>query len=284
MYHLFRWTRASRGRNFLTRHYEPLQPYFLMALAERAGCDTFLDIGANIGGYALLMTKVPGVRQVHAFEPGPDSFEQLRENVRLNELEGKVSLHNKAVSDRPGELRFGIVHPLSGANSVIDTSIHVSDKFARDIRVEAVMLDDYLPLSGQRLCVKMGIEGHERAALAGMAGVLADNDIVLQIEDRQGTDTDIAGALQGYGLRPMTVIGPDRYFTNIEALLSDREIVHVFEHASVALVEASLALLQECYGADGVSPVDIGLGRLAGVQLKGPAATLARRVRAALRA
>ncbi len=48
MYHLYRWTRHSIGRNYMTRHYEPLQPHLLMALARRFECQTFLDVGANV--------------------------------------------------------------------------------------------------------------------------------------------------------------------------------------------------------------------------------------------
>ena len=55
-------------------------------------CGTFLDIGANIG-----LTTIPVARNrhicCHAFEPDPDNFELLQENVRHN-VGGNVRLHN----------------------------------------------------------------------------------------------------------------------------------------------------------------------------------------------
>lgn len=283
MYHLFRWTRLSTGRNLMTRHYEPLQPHLLMAFARRYGCETFIDVGANIGAYSLLMTSIPTIGKVHSFEPSPETVAQLRENIALNGLEDRIEVHNKAVSDRRGELRFGIVNSLSGANSVIDTSIHSTGKFESQVTVEAVRLDDHLPLRGQRICVKIDIEGHEKAAIAGMTQLLSENHVVLQIEDRPESASDIAETLGPLGFRPLTRIGPDRYFANIEPVLTDRDLVELFEQASGALVESSLAQLQEIFGPDGVRPLDIRFGKLLNVQLLGSIATFARNVRSALR-
>lgn len=283
MYHLFRWTRSSKGRNVLTQHYEPIQPHLLMALAKRLECETFIDVGANIGAYSLLMTSLPNIRKVHAFEPSPETFSQLRQNVALNGLEAKVHIHDKAISDQPKGLRFGIVNPCSGANSIIETSIHAADKFEREVRVEAVRLDDYLPERGQRICMKIDVEGHEREALAGMAGVLASNEIVLQVEDFSDAENELVEQLKPHGLLSLFRVGADRYFTNVHPIPTDREIVEIFEAASSGLVQSKLAILQEFYGPDGVSPVDIRLSRFLKIQLLGSAATLVRRVRALLK-
>lgn len=283
MYHLFRWTRPSTGRNRLTRHYEPMQPHLLMALAERLECETFVDVGANVGAYSLMMTTLPRITTVHAFEPSPETFDHLRQNVALNGLVGKVKVHEKAISDQPNELRFGIVNTLSGANSIIETSAHAAGRFEREIRVEAIRLDDYLPVCGQRICVKIDVEGHEKQALAGMARVLAGNEIVLQIEDYSDADSDLAEQLRPYGLLSLFRIGADRYFTNVTPMLTDREVVEIFEQASGNLVLSSLAMLQQSYGPDGNSPIELRLGRSLGVQISGRAASLARRARAMLR-
>jgi FkbM family methyltransferase len=246
MYHAFKWTRRSLYRNDLTRHYEPLQPHLLVALARRFECDTFLDIGANIGVYSLFLSQVTSIKAIHSFEPTPDTFAELQKNLEANGI--NAAPHNKAVSDRPATLKFGIVYQLSGANSVIDTSIH--QRFERQIEVDAVRLDDYLPLRDARLCIKIDVEGHERQVLAGMGDLLMGNRVVLQIEDYGEKESDLPALLAQQGLKPLFRIGPDRYFTNIETAPSDREIVELFESAAKEMVAANLALLEASHAQD----------------------------------
>ena len=273
MYHHFKWTRKSDVRNDLTRHYEPLQPHLLVALASHYQCETFLDVGSNIGAYALFMSTLPTIKDVHAFEPSPETFAELSANVILNSA--NIQLHNKAVSDRAGVVSFGIVNTFSGANSVIQTSIH--SRFERKIDVEAIRIDDVLSEEGHRVCIKIDIEGHEALALAGMAGYLSRNEIVLQIEDYSKDGSELDAVLEPLGFRSLFRVGADRYFSNIHPTLSDRERVSIFEAAAERLVETNLAALQKLY-LQGVTPVTVALGGAVRVQVGGRLATSARTI------
>lgn len=52
---------------------------------------TALDVGANVGGYALLLGQWVGTGgAVHAFEPAPTAYDGLVRHVALNDLEGVV--------------------------------------------------------------------------------------------------------------------------------------------------------------------------------------------------
>ena len=47
--------------------------------------DVFVDVGANIGYFSVLAACLVGEGgQVFAFEPDPDNFRLLRDNVALN--------------------------------------------------------------------------------------------------------------------------------------------------------------------------------------------------------
>lgn len=271
MYHAFEWTKESLNRNHLMRHYEPLQPFFLMQLADRLSCDTFVDIGANIGAYSLFMTTVPSIRTIHTFEPSPETFQQLTQNVELNKL--NINLYNKAASDRRHALQFGIVNTFSGANSAVDTTIH--SQFERQIQVEAVAVDDTLAERGQRVCIKVDVEGHEKKVLAGMADYLARNEVVLQIEDYSDDPNEMARELKTYGARPLFRVGHDRYFTNTRIDLNDRQIVELMEQASNRLIQSSIAELDNIPSRLG-DFVSLSLGRHLSLQLNGKAAALAR--------
>src|SRR5258708_754561 len=66
--------------------------------------EAIFDVGANIGLFALHMTRtVPGVR-VHAFEPIPEIFEALRRNM-AEHVPGALA-HNLGLADKAGEATF----------------------------------------------------------------------------------------------------------------------------------------------------------------------------------
>ncbi|WP_048054006.1 FkbM family methyltransferase [Thermoplasma volcanium] len=52
-----------------------------------------LDIGANIGDSAIYFA-LKGAAHVYAFEVVPSTSEICKENVRLNNLDGKITVFN----------------------------------------------------------------------------------------------------------------------------------------------------------------------------------------------
>src|SRR5262245_6431849 len=68
--------------------------------------DTVLDLGGNIGFFALFVQwKARGAR-VHSFEPCGDTFARLAHNVAANGLGGAVTPHRLAVAGASGEVRL----------------------------------------------------------------------------------------------------------------------------------------------------------------------------------
>ena len=237
MYDQFRWTSPSGRRNRLTQEYEPLQPYFLMALAEEAGCKTFVDIGASVGVYSLFSTCVATVERVVAFEANPDTFTEFERNVKLNGLQDKIEAHGEAVSRTPGTITFGVMSKLSGANSVMETSIHDRSAFRKTLTVETVTLDDFF--SGHAaapLCLKMDVEGHEIDVIAGGQSTLEQNPAIVQIESYERDGEFSEEKLIELGYSRLTAIGPDHYFTNIETLTSPAGLIRVYERAIAAMI------------------------------------------------
>jgi len=118
----------------------------------------FWDVGANVGFYSLLASRLVCSGKVFSFEPVPRNLEFLRKHIVLNRLTN-VEVLPIAVSDKDGISSFrleqsGLMGRLSGEGSATVSTA------ALDTLVEEgkVLPPDY---------VKMDIEGAELLALRG---------------------------------------------------------------------------------------------------------------------
>jgi FkbM family methyltransferase len=125
--------------------------------------DTFLDIGANIGIFAVNIAKFrtlyPGLR-VYAFEPNRDTARRLRANAEPLGVE----VFNLALSDHNGTLEF-----VDGAVSNVFTTVENASSYSilkeRSV-CECRRLED-LPIRGHSLVMKIDAEGQELEVLEG---------------------------------------------------------------------------------------------------------------------
>lgn len=160
-----------------------------------------VDIGANIGYFTLLLAKLVGPRgRVIVFEPLPENFDVLRENVDLNGYRN-VILEPKAVLDTPGSARLyrQREHLLTGTASVVQGQ-------GVGLRVPAVSLDAYLDAIGERVnFVKIDVEGAEAAVLNGMRRTLTEDrpGVLVELHDDLSPDHPALSTLRahGYGIR-----------------------------------------------------------------------------------
>ena len=240
MYADFVWSRVAERRNRLTRQYEPIQPFLLLELARLAKTECFVDVGANIGVYAIFLSKVDTITRNVAFEPAPETFLQLQANIRDNGLEGLIETRNTAVSDHPGTVEFGVVKRFSGANSVVDTSIHDAEQFSNRISVESEKLDDIFTFEARQVCMKIDVEGHESAVISGGRSFLKANRCIVQMESYQDDSTAV-DQLRDLGFRICFSVGPDIYLTNDDRLGGAETFLKVFEKAAAAMITSNLS-------------------------------------------
>ncbi len=133
--------------------------------------DTIVDIGANIGYYTLLSSRIVGDKgKVYAFEPDPTNYSILTKNIALNKYTN-IETVQKAVSDKNEKLKLYLNDSDVGAHTIYHSNI--SKKF---VEVDSVRLDDYF--KGKEIpinIIKMDIEGAEMAALSGMTNIIKMN-------------------------------------------------------------------------------------------------------------
>ena len=121
----------------------------------------FLDIGANIGSYSvLLMDKV---KNIYAFEPHPVTSKQCKMNFLLNGY-NESQVVQLALSDSSGEVQFTDNKEHNSVNKI------VNDNSSRNIKVFSDTLDNFANKNLDRdsnYIVKIDTEGFECNVLKG---------------------------------------------------------------------------------------------------------------------
>lgn len=140
--------------------------------------DVFVDVGANVGLYAISVSVTLSGNPVIGFEPVALNVETFRQNVALNALEERVLVVPKALSDRHEWVDIRTADPEGPANAVIVSDwVERADPRQRPIeRVETVSFDEWArenPIEGRIGLVKIDVEGHEVRAIRGMLKSLA---------------------------------------------------------------------------------------------------------------
>jgi FkbM family methyltransferase len=149
--------------------YEPTSTRLVLS-SLRPG-DTFLDIGANNGWYALLAAHVVGsTGHVLAFEPNPLAFDRLSKNLDINGNPPWLSPLRIALSDASGERDLYVPDLSDGLGSILGSL----SRPGHAIKVQCSTLD--AALSNNRVdIVKLDVEGAELQVLDGMPLILAHN-------------------------------------------------------------------------------------------------------------
>jgi len=141
--------------------YEAEEMGVLRALLE--GAATFLDVGANVGWYALHAAALFEGLRVLACEPVPRTHTTLARNIAINDLD--VEVLNAAISDAEGELEIWASPAYSGAASVAPSR---SYEGAEPVRCASTTLDSVVTSRGLKVDVlKADVEGGELAVIQG---------------------------------------------------------------------------------------------------------------------
>ena len=123
--------------------------------------DTLLDVGANIGYVsACFLSQVKNSKAI-CIDPQPGISDLLQTNMR--QFGGRAIVHQVALSDKPGELRFHVDTGNRGASRISPDGEIVVPAFAAGALLAGV---DRVDL------VKIDVEGHEEAVLTSMRSEL----------------------------------------------------------------------------------------------------------------
>jgi FkbM family methyltransferase len=141
--------------------------------------DLFLDVGANIGSYTVLASGAVGAETI-CFEPVPDTFQHLLDNIYLNRLVERVTSLNVAVGAEAGDIEM--MADRDTVNRVVSGEGYSGVK----VKVPVVTLDEIVAGRMPKL-IKIDVEGFETLVLSGAANMLADTRLEAVLIELNGS-------------------------------------------------------------------------------------------------
>ena len=159
--------------------------------------NTFFDIGANVGSYSVLAAITNDVN-VHAFEPNSILFDIILKNIKINNLQDKLTAHHCALGEKNGYVRIinqGLL------THIIETNCVNSEK------VELKCLDDIIDSAN---IMKIDVEGYEEKVLIGAEKLLNNpnlNAIIVEmtVNNRYGSSYQkVHAILSKFGYNPFS--------------------------------------------------------------------------------
>lgn len=162
--------------------------------------DLFIDVGANVGSYTILACGARRARG-YCFEPVPETFLRLEENLKLNNLLNRVEAQNLGLADIEGELFF---------TSNKNTGNHIINNNAEHpcaIKVKVMPLDAILKDESPSM-IKIDVEGFETLVIAGASQTLKKPSLRSVIMEINGSgakhgfrEEKLLDTMQSFGFR-----------------------------------------------------------------------------------
>lgn len=186
--------------------------YFIVSGLLRQGAvpRTVVDVGANVGQFAVASTKLLQAARVHSFEPVPESASKLRRNVTrlgnvtvypfaLGEEEGSVSFHVNAHSHSSSPLPLAKIHrkafPEAREERTIEVAVSTLDRVFEGVQLKRPVL------------IKLDVQGYEAQVLRGGEETLRRVDyVVMEVSfspmyEGERTFMEMARMMEDYGFR-----------------------------------------------------------------------------------
>ena len=194
---------------FFRRDYEKSRIEFLSECSKKFETKIFLDIGAYIGYYSILMS--PLFEQIYSFEPQLLKFNCLNDNISDNNLNNKIKTFNIGLGEKNEERLGGAVHQKKLYRS---SGFHINSSGSEKVKI--IKGDDILNLKNNKVSIKIDVEGFEFHVLRGLIKLLSLNKCLIQIEVWEKNYDLVNNFLKKLNYKKLYMIDGDYYFTNFD--------------------------------------------------------------------
>jgi len=136
-----------------------------------------IDVGAHIGYYTLLLSKLVGEKgRVFSFEPSSNNFSYLEKNIKLNNCKNVKAFHS-AISDIIGEGDLQLHIKNSG-----DHRIYYTGEKRETEKVPITILDSIIDKNIKISFIKIDTQGTELSVLKGAENLIKRDYPLIQFE------------------------------------------------------------------------------------------------------
>lgn len=139
---------------------------------------TMLDLGANIGYYALMECNLVGPEGfVYCIEPHEENFNQLKKNISLNKMEDRVEFFHLGASNKNSKEKL-YVSINSNQHSFCDTTSeeNLANLSGSTVEVETITVEKFIQGKKNIDLIRMDIEGFEVEVFEGMLPAIDNNN------------------------------------------------------------------------------------------------------------
>ena len=134
--------------------------------------DFAVDVGANVGAYALIMAQsVRSGGRVAAFDANSEVYDRLLQNLALNNFTEHIETYNIALSSQCGAQLF-YLPPISSPNRGTATLIQQARPQGTPITVQVETLDRVIGNWKRCDLIKADTDGNDFAVLDGAAEII----------------------------------------------------------------------------------------------------------------
>jgi FkbM family methyltransferase len=204
--------------------------------------DTFIDVGANVGYYSLLASKLVGRKgHVFALEASPTIFGQLKANLARNDALN-VTARNVAITTT----RCKVPIYLQGAHNIgastILSDVAETKGAVLEAMVDGAPLKDVVDIDA--ICaariIKIDVEGAEQLVVKGIMDILPklsdSTEVVMEIADSQGRDVLLDLFIQA-GFTPYVI--PNSYLPDFY-IAPPAQALRPYEDGSTGMIDVVL--------------------------------------------
>lgn len=157
-----------------------------------------MDIGANVGNHTVFFSKFCKFDKVWAFEPSPNSFELLKENVRAQDMDWGTQMFPFAVGSEMCYINMSdndenpSQNKINGEGEILMVKIDIKEKVA---------------------LIKIDVEGYELEVIKGAYEVIEREKPELFIEWHDGYEPILNALPKGYRYVKTYNNAPSHHFT-----------------------------------------------------------------------
>jgi FkbM family methyltransferase len=197
-------------KTYFQGDYERKRMKNLSQNSSRIKSKIFIDVGAYIGFYSILMSDI--FEKIYAFEPLKRNFKILNKNILTNNLGHKIKTYNFALGSKEEKL-FG------GSNRKGDLLQSSGFSFADNVNNKSEKIsifrgDDIFSLNNEIITIKVDVEGFELDVLKGLEKLLINNLCYLQVEIWDHNSDSVFSLLNNLNYNFVETIEGDTYFSN----------------------------------------------------------------------